>query len=364
MAKTGTVLVYITLTVVILVFISLYPTKTPYNHHHRRLKLRSSFDPRQHSPIPFDPIVADIERIREDRIWERETHQSLSAPGHESQPEWEDFMDAEDFLNDEERFNVTTRIISLFPKIDLGPVDGFVSLEEMTEWNVRSAMREVMHRTARDMELHDKNRDGFVSFQEYEPPSWATKLHSDNNSHVNDIGWWKEDHFYSADEDGDGRLNQTEFNNFLHPVDSKNPKLLRWLSREEIRERDTDRDGKLGFKEFFHGLFDLLRDYEEVGHNTSHESDDMMEAPAKKLFAELDKDNDGYLSEGELLLVIDKIHPSERYYAKQQADYVISQADTNKDGRLSLEEMIENPYVFYTAIFTDEDDYQYHDEFR
>lgn len=35
---------------------------------------------------------------------------------------------------------------------------------------------------------------------------------TDNNSHVSDIGWWKEGHFYSADEDGDGRLNQTEFN--------------------------------------------------------------------------------------------------------------------------------------------------------
>lgn len=47
-----------------------------------------------------------------------------------------------------------------------------------------------------------------------------------------------------------------------------------------------------------------------------------------------------------------------------QVIILILQADTNKDGRLSLEEMIENPYVFYTAIFTDEDDYQYHDEFR
>jgi hypothetical protein len=43
----------------------------------------------------------------------------------------------------------------------------------------------------------------------------------------------------------------------------------------------------------------------------------------------------------------------------------ISQADTDKDGRLSLTEMIENPYVFYSAIFSDEDDdYDIHDEFR
>ena len=32
-----------------------------------------------------------------------------------------------------------------------------------------------------------------------------------------------------------------------------------------------------------------------------------------------------YLSDVELLPIIGKLHPSERYYAKQQADYIISQ---------------------------------------
>lgn len=39
------------------------------------------------------------------------------------------------------------------------------------------------------------------------------------------------------------------------------------------------------------------------------------------------------------------------------------QADTNKDGQLSMNEMIENPYVFYNTLFT-EDDYGFHDELR
>lgn len=45
---------------------------------------------------------------------------------------------------------------------------------------------------------------------------------------------------------------------------------------------------------------------------------------------------------------------------------MLLQADADKDGRLTLLEMIENPYVFYSAIFTDDDDedYDYHDEFR
>ncbi|XP_030952390.1 uncharacterized protein LOC115975652 isoform X1 [Quercus lobata] len=134
-----------------------------------------------------------------------------------------------------------------------------------------------------------------------------------------------------------------------------------------LLERDTDKDGKVNFKEFFHGLFDMVRNYDEEGHHSSHQFDDSMEAPAKKLFAQLDKDGDGYLSDVELLPVIGKLHPSESYYAKQQADYIISQADADKDGRLTLAEMTDNPYVFYSAIFDDdedEDDYEYHDEFR
>lgn len=82
-------------------------------------------------------------------------------------------MDAEDYLNDEDKFNVTNRIVLLFPKIDVNPEDGFLSESEFTEWNVVQAQRETLHRTKRDMEIHDKNRDGFVSYDEYDAPSWT-----------------------------------------------------------------------------------------------------------------------------------------------------------------------------------------------
>lgn len=81
-------------------------------------------------------------------------------------------MDAEDYLNDEERFNVTGRLVLLFPKIDVDPTDGYVSEHELTQWNMQQTQREAMHRSQRELETHDKNKDGFVSFAEYEPPSW------------------------------------------------------------------------------------------------------------------------------------------------------------------------------------------------
>ncbi|KAK4261892.1 hypothetical protein QN277_004828 [Acacia crassicarpa] len=361
----ASIFLYLTLALLLFFFLSHSPTKQTARRP-RRLKIHSNFtlsSSHRPRPVAFDPLVAEIER----RQWEKHYSKDFAAvdsdPGEEYQPGWEDFIDAEDYLNDKDKFNVTHRLISLFPKLDQDPTDGFISEHELTQWNLQQAQRDTLHRTKRDMELHDENLDGCVSFSEYQPPTW---LHiADNDSSDYDIGWWREKHFNASDADGNGLLNLTEYNDFLHPADTKNPKLLEWLCREEVRERDIDKDGKINFNEFFHGLFDLVRTYDEENHNVSHHSDVSVDAPARMLFNQLDTDGDGHLSDVELLPIIGKIHPSERYYAKQQADYFISQADGDKDGRLSLAEMIENPYVFYSAIFNgDEDQYNYHDEFR
>ncbi|KMZ68117.1 Calcium-binding EF hand family protein [Zostera marina] len=359
MAKLTTpILIYATLTALFLLLLlrstPQLPSSSysPTRRHHRRLKLRSPSNSQHHHSIPFDPIVADIERHRED------LYLTPPAPGHEASPEWEEFMDAEDYINDEKRFNMTDRLVLLFPSIDKNPRDGFLSVEELTEWNVAQTDKEILHRTERDLDAHDKNKDGFVSFEEYETPKWTPQVSGDA-----ELGWWKKDHFNVSDADGNGLLNLAEFNDFLHPADSKNPNVIHWLCTEEIRERDRDKDGKLNFQEFFRGLFDSLKDYSEDSNASHHDSPDSSETSAKKLFSQIDRDNDGFLSADELKSILDNIHPSERFYAKQQADHMISQADSNKDGRLSLEEIVENPYVFYSAIFDDDDDY-FHDEFR
>ncbi|KAL6199634.1 hypothetical protein ACLB2K_005358 [Fragaria x ananassa] len=66
--------------------------------------------------------------------------------------------------------------------------------------------------------------------------------------------------------------------------------LLISQSPQKSGKQKSDKDGKVNFKEFFHGLFDLVRNYDEEDHNATYQSDDLMEAPAKTLFAQLDKD--------------------------------------------------------------------------
>ncbi|KAL8546878.1 hypothetical protein ACS0TY_006553 [Phlomoides rotata] len=60
--------------------------------------------------------------------------------------------------------------------------------------------------------------------------------------------------------------------------------------RKKHVERDSDGDGELYFIKLFHGLFDLVRNYDEGSLNSSYESD---EATARTLFNQLDKNGDG-----------------------------------------------------------------------
>ncbi|KAK1281598.1 hypothetical protein QJS10_CPB22g00776 [Acorus calamus] len=152
MAKpSSTAILCAVVTAVLLVLLISTPSNNPSRLHHRRLKLRhpssaSAGGDKKHDSVPFDPVISEIELRREDREWERQHYSFPSsdhAPAAEAQPEWEDFIDAEDYINDG------------------------------TEWNAKQAERETLHRTDRDLEVQDKNHDGFVSFKEYEPPGWA-----------------------------------------------------------------------------------------------------------------------------------------------------------------------------------------------
>ncbi|KAJ4749866.1 Calcium-binding EF hand family protein [Rhynchospora pubera] len=363
MAKASPTVLFLSLTFVVLLYVLLasFPHKsTTFHHRHRRLNLRSHVANSRsgnHTAVIFDPLIADFEQRFEDRQWEQD-HFHFENDAHDDMShmnEWEEYMKAENFINDEESFNITDRIIQLFPLIDVSPSDGRVSAQELATWHLNQGMKQMLHRTEREMQFHDKDKDGFISFSEYEPPAWASSLHDDKS------GFWGEEHFNASDVDGNGLLNLTEFNEFLHPSEESNPKTTKWLCKEIIRQRDSDKDGKLDFKEFLSSMYENIKDL-DLDHAASHDSSD---SRSKDLFMQLDLNHDGYLSEDEVMPTIAKLHPSEIHYAKDQAKYIMSVVDVDNDGFLSLKEMIDNEYAFYGTVFQDEEDIDYyHDEFR
>ncbi|TVU34189.1 hypothetical protein EJB05_16020, partial [Eragrostis curvula] len=348
--------------------------------HHRRLKLhpRSSKSAasssgaapgvnggqeQQHHHHTFDPAIAEVEHRLEDKEWEREHYRLLHGEDGDGGPDehmkdWEEFLkEEEDLINDDERFNLDARIRELFPKIDLAPQDGFVSLDELIKWNLEQGRADQLHRSGREMELYDKNGDGIVSLEDFK--ARRQEFHGEGN--MLGFPWWKEEHFSASDANGDGFLDKAEFNDFLNPSDSENPKIINLLCKQEITQRDKDGDGKLNFEEYFNGLHDHIHGYDDENADISHIGNATV---AKERFSRLDKDNDGFISEHELEPVLDKLYLSERYYARQQAVHAISEADKNHDGRLTLEEMIENPYAFYGSVYFSDDEGDFHDEFR
>ncbi|XP_024357287.1 uncharacterized protein [Physcomitrium patens] len=397
----STAFIYLLLVVAFmtLVLVSHDPANLHSRSHRRtlpgkRIKVRTvHHDKKHHDPVAFDPIVAEFERRKEDRAWEKQYfedqykkwgeqaqnnegvfhHEGLrrgeplkvlknnEVDPHEVDP---DFEDPEEYLNDEDQFNITHRLAVLFPLLDVNPRDDFVSLIELQEWHLVQGRKAMQHRSDREMEANDKNHDGLISFEEY-LPHLTEEERGQNNTEFGESGWYKEQ-FEVCDRDKDGLLNSTEFNDFLHPDDSNNPRVLQWCRMEQIRTHDTNKDGKINWDEFHHGMFDHLRDEHDTEHlHPAEQLEEKKQVQSKHFFSEIDRNKDGYLTEDEIAPLMEKLRPGELYYAKQQSEYLLQEADENRDGRLTLDEMLNHPYIFYsTAYDEDEFDYSTHDEFR
>ncbi|XP_068646251.1 uncharacterized protein [Aristolochia californica] len=306
----------------------------------------------------FDPLVASMERRNRGegkvddggKTFEQKTYRA-SLGGHHSDPFSDEDYDIEDFQ--EGYLNITRRLVYLFPLLDTSPQDNEINFEELGAWNEIQAKSRLSYKTRMAMEDRDANGDGVITLREYL-----------RNFHVNEMEqrkaeWWDE-RFHCADMDNDGALNFTEFQDFQHPEDSKNPKVQQWFLTEKIRELDQDHDGMLSYVEFLDQAYEMYWDdfKEEAEKNDP-----------KETFVELDINGDKFLSEEELKPIIHNMYPGEFVYAEYYTKKLIHEADDDKNGKLSLQEMLDHPFSFYNNIYRqrnydDDDDDDLHDEFR
>ncbi|XVE64432.1 hypothetical protein DITRI_Ditri07aG0100300 [Diplodiscus trichospermus] len=294
----------------------------------------------------FNPLVSRTEKSEEEK--------GLSYhvdPEHVSYvPEVED---AQEYFDDEGNLNITQRLMILFPYLDNAPKDGLISAKELGAWNEEQASNRLSYTTDRVLSWHDKNGDGAVSFNEYLPQFTQADVDENQKGH-GEAGWWMEQ-FNNADADRSGNL--TSMNS---KKDSNNEEIQKWQLREKMKNMDDDHDGKLNLEEFHEYAYNIYKSYVEF------ENPAALAPTAEDKFAELDINKDKYQVMEELRPILRYLFPGELFQAKYFTSYLMHEADDNKDGNLSVEEMLNHENIFYNSVHDnsiDDDDFDdFHDE--
>ncbi|KAF7627234.1 hypothetical protein Mgra_00009466 [Meloidogyne graminicola] len=225
------------------------------------------------------------------------------------------------------------RILALRMDVDK---DGFISPDELSEWVHNSLISVDNEETKERFDDIDTNKDGSITWSEYTQEAFGISAEDDDKkilSDSDDLKLLEEDRIYfsAADLDGDLRLNFTEFEAFQNPEHAEH--MHDSLIQNTLAEKDTNKDGKIDLSEF---MGDLVNEHLKSEWYLSEQT---------RFQNEYDKNKDGIL-EGEELRAW--LVPDLWQTAKHEANHLIESADSNKDGKLSIDEVV-NAYKLFVG---------------
>ncbi|KAM8825281.1 reticulocalbin-3 isoform 2-T3 [Synchiropus picturatus] len=235
------------------------------------------------------------------------------------------------------------RLAKIVDRIDTDK-DGFVSHPELYSWIKHRQRRYIEENVNKHWKDYDKNGDDKISWDEYKNTTYGFYLNEEFDD-VEDKARYKsmlrrdERRFKMADRDGDGIATREQFTAFLHPEEFDYMKDV--VIQETIEDIDRDGDGKINLSEYIGDMFTP-----EEG-----ESEPDWVLTERKHFSEFrDVNQDGYLDASE---VGQWVLPGEVDHADNEAKHLIHDTDTDKDGRLSLSEILSQADRIRTSTVTD-----------
>ena len=125
---------------------------------------------------------------------------------------------------------------------------------------------------------------------------------------------------------------------------------------------DEDKDGKLTVDEFNNHMYHFFEDAadsdahavgDHAGTDRADEGQIQRKKKAKALFESLDTNKDGSLSVAELKskdIVLKRLHPTDEEQAHQMAHDFMYKADTDKNEKLSKEEMVHASFMMHNTV--------------
>lgn len=242
------------------------------------------------------------------------------------------------------------RLGIIVQKIDKNS-DQVVSVEELKNWITYVQSKYIKEDSQKQLEETDSNQDNHISWDEYVHSAFRSETSDpEETAEYEKLKVRDKKKFAVADRNNDEKLNADEYVGFLHPEERDYMKGV--VAEETLDEMDKNKDGFVDLEEY---VGDMIQG-EEGGEEPE------WVATERELFStERDTDHDGKLSLKELQAWI---MPDDYNHADAEAKHLIEQADDNKDGNLTPEEILEHHDVFAGSQATDWGEaLKRHDEF-
>ena len=285
-----------------------------------------------------------------DHILSHETH--FDSDGHHKDYDHEAFLGenearAFDQLSPEES---KKRLGDIVDKIDTDD-DGQVSFEELRLWIQQQQKSYIREDVDRQWKSHNPENNTVLKWETYRKLTYGFmddlekrsvhKLDDEDTKTYRDMMRRDKRRWEMADKDHDDVLTKQEFTDFLHPEET--PHMQSVVVEETLEDIDKDKDGKISLEEYISDM------YSSDGKDPSSVPDWVTRE--REQFKEYrDKNRDGFLDQEEIKFWI---LPPDYDHSEAEARHLMSESDSNKDGSLSKQEIVDNYDLFVGSQATD-----------
>jgi len=196
--------------------------------------------------------------------------------------------------------------------------DGKVNLQEVMEHGHHMRKAVVTKEIAGIFDEIESTKDGHLSMEEHLAEIGEFHEGTDEekgHQKAHDIAKFK-----AADVNKDDKLDKEELVHMMYP--DTHPEVLDLHTKEDMRKRDADKDGKLSKEEW------------TKDHASGEHIDPDKKADPEGDFANLDEDKDGFISFDEL-----RHWESGLHHRDSAMKSLLEMADKDKDGSLTADEL-------------------------
>ena len=228
--------------------------------------------------------------------------------------------------------------------------DGQVTEEELKKWISFTQSRYIQEDTNKQFAHHDTDGNGVITWDEYKNSAYGMDFgeNEENKDEYEKMISRDKKRFDTADADGNSECTLDEFRAFLHPEEFDHMKGV--VTQETMDEIDKNKDGFVDIDEY---VGDMVHE--------DGEEPDWVSSEREQFHEYRDTNKDGKL---DLEEVRSWIMPDDYNHAEAEAKHLIYEADDNKDGMLSKDEILGHHDTFVGSQATDWGEaLKRHDEF-